>query len=1066
LPEFDDIGVIPQSLAVGEPLRDRHGICCRPALHPKTDGRYALKTISFPASQVQLEALLLAGVVSNERKAQDYFEKQADTLVQEVALLDKLSKMEGFLPFQATQTAKKREGVGCEVHLLAPFRQSLEQWIKRGKLTQLGAVNLGLDLCAALTACRRMGYLYINLKPSNVYFTENRGFCIGDLGFVRTASLAYASFPEKYRSAFTAPEIRDAMSPLNETVDVFALGMILYQVYHNGQLPYEDAYPDQPLPPPYYADYELAQIILKACAPVPEERWQTPAELGQALVDYMHRNGVKDVPILPDPVVLSQSEERPADFLSDEENNAELAGLLALIPEEEPGASVDEAASDDRENLADFDEDEVDRMLAQADALIEHPLPEPVIAPNLIEVPIPPPIVRAEEPAPEPVEACADPVPVPAEAVPAPVHQEQEKYDMAERNGKKPIPTKLIVRLAAVVLLLVALGGFGLYYYKNIYIQTIDKLSITNIEDQIVVRVETKADQEKLKVICTDAYGNKKQSMMTSGVAQFNDVDPDTQYRIEVTISGHHKLSGETTGTITTCAQTTITEFVVESGEVDGSVRLSFGLAGPDSRTWNVEYYANHIPSKVVSFEGHTTEITGLKLQNMYTFRLYPADELYLTGQTRTTFMPGEPSTVTNLKAVAGVEVGTVTVSFEVTGPDVPRWNLEYAAEGVDPQTVGFDGHSVELTGLEMGLTYTFKLSPAGDKKLYLTEEPQLTYKVLGTIVAENLVIPAESYFDRLLHVQWEAPDGCGEVNWVVRCYSTTGYDHTMETTGNSCIFSLPGDEAVYIVTVTAKGFSESVTATTEGMTPYPSGPNAGGNGQSPNPGGNGETPNPGGNDDIPNPGGDEKPPEVIRVTGFKYAFSVAAWYMELSWDFIGTAPSGWILTYTSDDGQPITVRSTTNSTIIYVEANSKYVFEVRPADDVKYDSVSFDYTTREHDYFNDRGFNAEDARFGLMINDSQEPVFSILSSDKLYLHCESDTVDEKSPVIVRVTFSIRNSANIVISAETVEMPWNEIWKNGVCKLQIPTLPKEPGNYAVDLFFDYFFVADAHFAIG
>jgi len=148
------------------------------------------------------------------------------------------------------------------------------------------------------------------------------------------------------------------------------------------------------------------------------------------------------------------------------------------------------------------------------------------------------------------------------------------------------------------------------------------------------------------------------------------------------------------------------------------------------------------------------------------------------------------------------------------------------------------------------------------------------------------------------------------------------------------------------------------------------------------------------------------------------------------------------------------------------VEANSKYVFEVRPADDVKYDSVSFDYTTREHDYFNDRGFNAEDARFGLMINDSQEPVFSILSSDKLYLHCESDTVDEKSPVIVRVTFSIRNSANIVISAETVEMPWNEIWKNGVCKLQIPTLPKEPGNYAVDLFFDYFFVADAHFAIG
>lgn len=1031
--ELEAIGSIPESLATGEPLRDSHGVCCRPALQTDTDGRFALKTISIPASQVQVEALLLTGVVSNRKKAQDYYKKQTEVLLQEVTLLEKLSKTEGFLPFQAAEPLPMAAGIGYELRLLAPFRRSLENRLKREPLSQQEAVNLGLDLCAALTACRQQGYLYVDLKPSNIFITENRGFCIGDLGFVRLGSLAYASFPEKYRSVFTAPEIQDAMSPLNETVDVFALGMTLYQVYNNGQLPFEEAYPDQPLPPPHYADYELSQIILKACAPSPDDRWQSPEELGQALVEYMQRNGVNDAPILPEPVVLAQDDGTPQPFLTEEENSEELSELLAMIPEE-AGET--------------FDED-MEQMLAQVDELIDHPLPEPVMAPDPIEVPIPPPIVPIREPDPLPEEPEEQPLQLDKNVAPPQLQSEQERYIMEDNKPKSNIPTKLIVRLAAVILLFVAIGTFGLYYYKNIYIQCIDKLSITNIEDQIVVRVETNANQENLTVVCTDAYGNAVQSPMTSGVAQFNERTPDTQYRIEVKISGRHKLVGETTGTITTCSQTKITRFVVEAGEQDGSVSLSFDVAGPDSAQWNVEYYANHIPSKVATFEGHSTELTGLNLGANYTFRLFPSESLYLAGETRVTFMPGEPSTVTNLKTIAGKEVGSVTVSFDVEGPDSARWKIVYCADGGEEKELGFEGHTVELTGLELGANYTFRLEPAD--KLYLTEDAVVTYTVLGSIVAENLTIPAERYFDRLLHAQWNNPDGVGEVVWVVRCQSDKGFDQTIETTDNICIFSLPGDQAIYTVTVTAQGFSEGVSATTEGMTPNPS-----------------TTPGPGGYDDPvdPNPGGSDLPAEILHVTGFRYSFSVAAWYMELSWDYIGTAPSGWILTYTTNGGRPITVRSTTNSAIIYVESDSEYVFEVRPVDDVKYNSVSFSYTTREHDYFNDRGFNAENADFGLMLNDVVQAAPTVSTADTLYLYCKPETAPEASSAMVNVTISIRNTDNIVISAETVRMSWNDIWANGECKLQIPNLPRVAGGYVVDLFFDYFFVTDADFTVG
>ncbi len=73
--------------------------------------------------------------------------------------------------------------------------------------------------------------------------------------------------------------------------------MILYQVYNGGQLPELS----EPLAPPIYADYEMAEIILKACDPDPANRWQDPQQMGQAIASYMQRNTVNDDPIIPPP---------------------------------------------------------------------------------------------------------------------------------------------------------------------------------------------------------------------------------------------------------------------------------------------------------------------------------------------------------------------------------------------------------------------------------------------------------------------------------------------------------------------------------------------------------------------------------------------------------------------------------------------------------------------------------------------------------------------------------------------------------------------------------------------
>ena len=153
--------------AMGGPISDHHGVRCCPAMPSGSDKRYIVKVISIPASQVQLEAFLLTGIYSNEAAALEYFKELSDGVVREVETLNKLSKLEGFLPYEKYQVVPMDNEVGYDVYLLSPYKRSLEKHFRRVPMTHLAAVNLGLDLCASLAVARHIGYLYTVDRKNN-----------------------------------------------------------------------------------------------------------------------------------------------------------------------------------------------------------------------------------------------------------------------------------------------------------------------------------------------------------------------------------------------------------------------------------------------------------------------------------------------------------------------------------------------------------------------------------------------------------------------------------------------------------------------------------------------------------------------------------------------------------------------------------------------------------------------------------------------------------------------------------------------------------------------------------
>ncbi len=808
--------------AIGDAISEHNGVRCYPAMREDSDEKYIVKVVSIPASQVQLDALLLTGAYRDKASALAYFRELADSVEQEAEVLQKLSKLEGFISYDAWQVVPMDDGVGFEVYLLGTYKRSLERYMSRNPMTHLGAINLGLDLCSALAVCRRAGCLYVDLKPSNIFISENQSYHIGDLGIVPTSSLRFASLPDRYRSSYTAPEIEDAFSSLNESMDIYALGLILYQAYNNGELPFEGNAPKEVLPAPMYADYEMSEIILKACAPNPEDRWQDPSQMGQALVGYMQRNGATDMPIIP-PVSVPEDlpedflDEEINDFISEEENSQDsiLDDQIALdefrdiepADEEEPfvevnfqdeaeeaSASEREADESDQEDAADLsfidamvsDEtapdldtalnltdteltDELSEILAQADDLISHETPEGVIPPEPVEIPMPEPIILPDD---EPEET--------AETEEEPENDEPEQASEEESEGitlqlpeentetdeefeaTQPRKRGKGWIAAIIILLLLAAIGFGCaYFYQNYFLQTVSNLTLDGSRDQLTVTLDTAIPDENLVVTCTDTYGISTKVAVHDGVATFSGLNPATTYTITVEMDGFHQLAGETSATYTTDTKTNIVSFVAVTGPSDGSVILNFTVNGPEADEWSVSCTADGEKETVATFTGHTTTVTDLAVGKEYTFTLIPNGDMYLDGTYSITHQVSKVLYPENLR-FESLEDDILTLAWNnPEGHDSLKWSLTHynsAGEIISMAAITEESARLELGDLTQ--SNTFELLAEG-----MTQSSKITLSANPVTI---LRLNADDSDYPKMNLQWEFEGAAPESGWSI----------------------------------------------------------------------------------------------------------------------------------------------------------------------------------------------------------------------------------------------------------------------------------------------------------
>lgn len=1043
------ISPLLDGIIMGDPISQHDGIRCCPAMNQATNDKYIVKIISVPPSDTQVEAMLLTGAFASREDAAVYYADRVKELTGELDILQQLSSQEGFLSCVGYQVVPKESSVGFDVYILSDYRRSLERQMVKHPLTQLDALNLGLDLCSALTACRRNGYLFTNLKPSNIFISENGEYKISDSGFVRLDGLKYATVSESQLSDYTPPEVSDAFSSLNASMDVYAVGMILYAIFNGGVIADKTA---QDLAAPAYADEELSAIILKACSGDVSQRWEDPFQMGQQLVTYIQKNGASDEPIVPPVAQIPEPE--PEETVSEPEQETDEAAdteavLLAAdaILSETEIADANEAAE-----IAAADPEQAQ----QTPAPVQPEAPDADAPEDLEFTAVPeeaPEDISFPEEAQPAEEAAVEAVPV-ADAVAEDFQQlslEDDPQQPQEEIPELVLPVELEQEDTDSAL-------EEIHDDLNEMLSQIDELTAAEVPAPVIppepieiilpeqaeelsepVSQDTLAELNNIKELIEDDEADEDPEQAPVAAPIYDDVEPDEDDE-PAPVRSHwvrNILIGAVIALILLggflfyrffILQTIDTlEVTGEKGEL--TVLLTTDTPEEKLSISCVDAYGHEITVPVVNGQA---QFSGLQPNTEYAITVNIHGLHVLTGQTQKTYCSPSQTAIAEYEILTGDTDTSAILRFSITGPDSENWIFTYSAPGIEEQSVTFPGHSLTLTDLQEDITYTGTLKP--ESAIFMDREYTMSFTASEVIQATNLMIV--SCMDGKLEATWSEPESIQVESWTVRCSNDAGFDQTVTVNELRAIFTDLDTDAAYTVEVTAQGQSVSQKASVaeSSLTVY----------------------------------------DLVADTS-------KAGQISLSWKASKEFASGFTVNYTiADSDIQGKVEAQGNSAVIFpVIPNTHYEITVTATDGTATVCRPCICETAEAEtfYVNYAGnaVSAANMHFSMCKrpnkttwdhNDVTNYTTRFSPNDKaafvIFLNRRYDISYET----ITSVFVIRDQEGRIVSVDSSDATWSSMWFKNYCELNIPSIPAEAGKYTIEVYFNGQFVEKQSFSVG
>ena len=251
----------------------------------------ALKAITIPQNDNDIEELYDSGY--DEASVTATFKSHMESIVNEYSIMREMTGSANVVSCDDFRIVPHDDNIGWDIfikmELLTPLTKALGK-----QPDDEQAIQIAKDICNALILCKKYGIVHRDIKPQNIFISKNGDYKLGDFGIAKT--IEKTSGGTKIGTyKYMAPEVYNNQ-PYNHTADIYSLGLVLYWILNERRLPFmplpptpavasqeEDArakrFVGMPIPAPAHGSEKLKQIVLRACAFDPKDRYQSASEM-------------------------------------------------------------------------------------------------------------------------------------------------------------------------------------------------------------------------------------------------------------------------------------------------------------------------------------------------------------------------------------------------------------------------------------------------------------------------------------------------------------------------------------------------------------------------------------------------------------------------------------------------------------------------------------------------------------------------------------------------------------------------------------------------------------------
>lgn len=259
----------------------------------------AIKVISIPADESEVDTLRSEGMSISATRT--YFENLVTDFTREIQLMESLKGLPNIVDVSDYKVIERTDEMGWDIYIRMELLIPLQKFICDREITEEKVIEIGRDICTALEDCGKLKIIHRDIKMGNILMNEFGTFKLGDFGIARKLESRSTNLSMKGTYEYMAPEILNHNTHYDARVDIYSLGIVLYTLLNNRRIPFCDPYKQilgheereiaverrrrgEQLPPPCNASPEMADLILRATAFEPVNRFASATEMKNALL--------------------------------------------------------------------------------------------------------------------------------------------------------------------------------------------------------------------------------------------------------------------------------------------------------------------------------------------------------------------------------------------------------------------------------------------------------------------------------------------------------------------------------------------------------------------------------------------------------------------------------------------------------------------------------------------------------------------------------------------------------------------------------------------------------------